>query len=254
VGLAWATARRQPTTALLWRSQAFPQPSQRDDAPRPLTRLPAPRSCGPVRRPRALLPVGGCAPVPRHAQARGCGPWPPRHRPADRLPGGRPHGRMGSDGAGPGQRRVGLGLGSAIAQAARGPGLALAGRWGSAPRAGSGGSSRLTRRRPGRPPRRSASAGARGGHRPGADRQPVPRCASAKFVTARVRLRPCPPNGLRRPSGSTERSPAPTPVAAAPWSCASLNSRRARTGCSPPEARGGVYGEASLRHCRLATV
>jgi hypothetical protein len=161
VGLAWATARRQTTIMLPWRSQAFPQPSQRDDAPRPLTRLPAPRSCGPVRWPRALLPVGGCAPVPRHAQARGCGPWQPRHRPARRLPGGRPHGRMGSDGAGPGQRRVDPGLGSAIAQAARGPGLALAGRWGSARRAGSGGSSRPTRRRPGRPPQRLASAGAR---------------------------------------------------------------------------------------------
>jgi hypothetical protein len=257
VDLAWVTARRQTTTMTLpWRSQASPWPSQRDDAPRPLTRLPAPRSCGPLRRPGVLLPVGGCAPAPRHARARGCGPWQPRHRPARRLPGGRPHGRMGSDGAGPGQRRAGPGLGSAIAQAAREPDLALAGRWGSAPRAGSGGSSRLTRRRPGRPSPRSASAGARGGDRPGADRQPVRRCASAKFVTARVRLRPCPPHGLRRPSGSTERSPAPIPlVAAAPWSCdASLNSRRARTRCGPPEARGGVYGEVSLRHCRLATV
>jgi hypothetical protein len=167
VDLAWVTARRQTTTMTLpWRSQASPWPSQRDDAPRPLTRLPAPRSCGPLRRPGVLLPVGGCAPAPRHARARGCGPWQPRHRPARRLPGGRPHGRRGSDGAGPGQRRAGPGLGSAIAQAAREPDLALAGRWGSAPRAGSGGSSRLTRRRPGRPSPRSASAGARGGHRP----------------------------------------------------------------------------------------
>jgi hypothetical protein len=184
VGLAWMLGQCRTARTPRRRSQPGRRPVRGDDAPGPGGRPPASGSCGPVRRPGPRQPAGGYAPAPGHAQALGPGPCQPRYR-APLLVGVPPNDRMVSAAADPGQPRAGPGSGSAIVQADRGRGLALAGRPGSAQRAGSDGSWRLTRRRPGRPRQWSASAGARGGRRPGASRQPVPRCASVQFVTAR---------------------------------------------------------------------
>jgi hypothetical protein len=107
----------------------------------------------------------------------------PRHRPVLRLIGASPHDRMMSAAAGPDRTREDPRSGSAIAQGGRRPGLAVAGRPGSGRRAGSDGSWRSTRRRPGRPRQRSRSAVAAGGHRPAAERT-SPGCAYPKCVTA----------------------------------------------------------------------
>jgi hypothetical protein len=182
VGLAWMLGQCRTARTPRRRSQPGRRPVRGDDAPGPGARPPASGSCGPVRRPGPRQPAGGYAPAPGHAQALGPGPCQSRQR-APLLMGAPPNDRVVSAAADPGQPRAGPGSGSAIAQADRGRGLALAGRPGSAQRAGSDGSWRLTRRRSGRPRRWRLSVVAGGGHRPGAE-QPTPRCASWKFVTA----------------------------------------------------------------------
>jgi len=176
-------ARRPTTRTLPWWSQSGRRPVRGDDAPGPVARPPASRSCGLARRPGPRRPAGGCAPGPGRARALGHGHCRPRYQPGPLVLGAVPHAPMVSAAAGPGRLGQCRRRGSAIAGADRRPGLGLAGRRGSARRAGSDGSSRSTGRRPGRPRRWSGSAVAGGGHRPGAERS-SPRCAYPKFVTA----------------------------------------------------------------------
>jgi hypothetical protein len=158
VGLAWVLGRCRTARTLRWRARSGRRPLRGDDAPGLGARSPAPRSCGPARRPGPRQPAGGCAPAPRRAQALGHDPCRPRHRPVPLVLGAGPHARGVSAAAGPGQLPARPGWGFAIARADREPSLGLGRRRGSARRAGSDGSSRSTGRRPGRPRQRSGSA------------------------------------------------------------------------------------------------
>jgi hypothetical protein len=176
VGLTRASARRRPARTLTWRSLADPVPVQDGAAQRLATPSSTWRSCGPARRLGPRQPAGGCAQAPRHSRAPVYGPRQAGHPPVHLGTAAPAHGQMVA--ADPDRRRAGPRAGSAIARTAREPGLALAGRSGSARRAGSVGSSRPRPRMPWRPRQWSGWAVARGGHRPGAGRKPAPRSAS----------------------------------------------------------------------------